>query len=125
MQQTTRRSGNGLSARPASPQPAASTRFTAASREMHYCRSCKLLPSLAIRAAMKGQEPSRINHAVRQGQMYADFLVLLVNRTNWAILDDSQVRWLKIALFYERLRNAALSNDEAQAVNEWAVILRG
>jgi len=53
----------------------------------------------AIRAAMKGQEPARINQAVRQGQMYADFLVLLVNRTKWAILNDSQVRWLKIALF--------------------------
>ena len=79
----------------------------------------------AIRAAMKGQEPGRINHAVRQGQMYADFLIMLVNRTNWIILNDSEVRGLKIVLFVERLRNAALSNDEAQAVNEWAVILRG
>ena len=79
----------------------------------------------AIRAAMKGQEPGRINHAVRQGQMYADFLIMLVNRTNWVILNDSEVRWLKIALFFERLRNAALSSNEAQAVNEWAVILRG
>jgi len=57
--------------------------------------------------------------------MHADFLIMLVNRANWVILNDSEVRWLKIALFYERLRNAALSNDEAQAVNEWAVILRG
>jgi len=79
----------------------------------------------AIRAAMKGQEPGRINHAVRQGQMYADFLIMLVNRTNWVVLNDSEVRGLKIALFFERLRNAALSDDEAQAVNEWSVILRG
>ncbi len=29
----------------------------------------------AIRAAMKGQDAGRIHQAVRQGQMYADFLI--------------------------------------------------
>ena len=47
-------------------------------------------------------------------------MILLVNRTNSVILDDSRCRWLQIALLYERLRNAALSDDEEKAVNEWA-----
>jgi hypothetical protein len=78
----------------------------------------------AIRAAMKGQETSRIHQAVRQGQMCADFLILLVSRTNHVILDDSRCRWLQIALLHEQLRNAALSGDDATTLNEWAVCLR-
>jgi hypothetical protein len=78
----------------------------------------------AIRAAMKGQDAGRIHQAVRQGQMYADFLILLVSRTNSAILDDSRSHWLQIALLYEQLRNAALTDDEEKIVNEWAVRLR-
>jgi hypothetical protein len=42
----------------------------------------------AIQGAMKGREPDRIHQAVRQAQMQTDFLILLVNRTNSAILDD-------------------------------------
>jgi hypothetical protein len=79
----------------------------------------------AIRAAMKGQDAGRIHQAVRQGQMYADFLILLVSRANSVILDDSRSRWLQIALLYEQLRNVALSDDEEKTVNEWAVRLRG
>jgi hypothetical protein len=78
----------------------------------------------AIRPAMKGQEAGRIHQAVRQAQMYADFLILLVSRTNSVILDDSRCRWLQIALLYEQLRNAALSNDNAKALNKWTGRLR-
>ena len=78
----------------------------------------------AIRSAMKGKEPNQISQAIRQGQMEADFLILLVNRTNTAILDESQTRWLRIALLYERLRNAALSNDESDWAPTWTVSLR-
>jgi hypothetical protein len=78
----------------------------------------------AIRAAMKGQDPGRIHQAVRQGQMHADFLILLVHRVNAVILNDSQTRWLKIALMYERLRNIALSEDQSEAIGEWATHLR-
>lgn len=79
----------------------------------------------AICAAMKGQEAGRIHQAVRQGQMYADFLILLVSRTNSVILDDSRCRWLQITLLHEQLRNAALSGHNAKALNKWAVRLRG
>ena len=79
----------------------------------------------AIRAAMKGQEAARIHQAMRQGQMYADFLILLVSRTNSVIMDDSRCRWLQIALLHEQLRNAALSGHDAKALNKWAVRLRG
>jgi hypothetical protein len=79
----------------------------------------------AIRAAMKGQEAGRIHQAVRQGQMYADFLILLVSRTNSVILDDNRCRWLQIALLHEQLRSTALSNDDAKDLNEWAAHLRG
>jgi hypothetical protein len=77
----------------------------------------------AIRAAMRGQEPTRIRQAVRQGQMQADFLILLVNRINAVILNDSQTRGLKIALLYERLRNIAIC-DESEATSEWATYLK-
>src|SRR5438552_3078312 len=40
----------------------------------------------AIRKAMKGQDPSRVEQAVREAQMQTDFLILLVNRSNWVIL---------------------------------------
>ncbi len=78
----------------------------------------------AIRAAMKGQEAGRIHQAVRQGQMYADFLILLVSRTNSVILDDGRCRWLQIALLHEQLRNAALSGHDAKALHRWAVRVR-
>jgi len=78
----------------------------------------------AIRAAKKGQDAGRIHQAVRQGQMYADFLILLVSRMNSVILDGSRSHWLQIALLYEQLRNAALIDDEEKTVNEWAVRLR-
>src|SRR4051812_5771827 len=54
----------------------------------------------AIRTAMKRQEPSRINQAVRQGQMQTDFLILLVLRTNSMVLDNSRARSLQIGLLY-------------------------
>ena len=78
----------------------------------------------AIRAAMKGQDAGRIHQAMRQGQMYADFLILLVSRMNCVILDGSRSHWLQIALLYEQLRNAALVDDEEKTVKEWAVRLR-
>jgi hypothetical protein len=73
---------------------------------------------------MKGQDPKQVSHALRQGQMAADFLILLVNRTNWVILENGQVRWLRIALLYERLHNVGLSDDEGRELNEWAISLR-
>jgi hypothetical protein len=79
----------------------------------------------AIRAAMKGQPATRIHQAVRQGQMQADFLILLVSRMNSVIMDDSRCRWLQMALLYEQLRNAALSGADAKALSKWAVRLRG
>lgn len=79
----------------------------------------------AIRAAMKGQDPRQINQAVRQGQMHTDFLILLVLRTNSAVLDDSRARNLQIALLFEQLRNAALSDDEESAVTKWSANLQG
>ena len=78
----------------------------------------------AIRAAMKGQETNQIYQAVRQGQMYADFLIVLVSRTNSVILDDSRCRFLQIALLYEELRNVALAGDDEKMVIEWAGRLR-
>src|SRR5437868_3333473 len=50
----------------------------------------------AIEAAMKGQDQDRVRAAARQAQMEADFLILLVNRTNWIILDESRCHWLEI-----------------------------
>jgi hypothetical protein len=79
----------------------------------------------AIRAAMRGEETSRIHQAVRRGQMQADFLILLVSRTNTVIMDDSRCRWLQMALLYEQLCNAALSGHDAKALSQWAVRLRG
>src|SRR5205814_1683801 len=66
----------------------------------------------ATRAAMRGQDSNRVAQAVRQAQMHADFLILLVNRTNWVILEGNEARTLRIALLYEMLRNAALSDDD-------------
>lgn len=105
---------------------------------MEYARYMMLRPSSArprtrvegqvidaIRAAMKGQEASRIHQAARQGQIHVDFLILLVSRTNSVILDDSRCRWLQIALLHEQLRTAALSGHDAKALSKWAVRLRG
>ena len=78
----------------------------------------------AIRAAMRGKDPEVIHRAIRQGHMHADFLILLVNRTNWVILDDSQVRWLKIAFLHERIQNIDRLDDEEAVVNEWATFVR-
>ena len=78
----------------------------------------------AIRSAMKGQERRLIDQAARQGQMHIDFLILLVLRANSAVLDDSRARSLQIALLFERLRNAAHSDDEDQAVKKWAAHLQ-
>ena len=57
--------------------------------------------------------------------MQADFLILLVSRTNTVIMDDSRCRWLQMALLYEQLCNAALSGHDAKALSQWAVRLRG
>ena len=74
---------------------------------------------------MNGQDPLRVNQAVRQGQMHTDFLILLVLRTNSAVLDDSRARGLQVALLFEQLRNAAHSDDEESAVTKWAANLQG
>jgi hypothetical protein len=50
----------------------------------------------AIQAAMKGQDPVRIQQAVRQAQMETDFLLLLVFRTNSLVLDQSRSVWPRI-----------------------------
>ena len=78
----------------------------------------------AIRAAMKGQDPERIHRAIRQGHMHTDFLILLVNKMNWIILDGSQVRWLKIAFLHERIQNIGCSDDDEEVVNEWVAFVR-
>ena len=57
---------------------------------------------------MKGQDHGRIHQAALHAQMQTDFLILVVNRTNSVILEDSRSRWLQIALLHERLRNASL-----------------
>lgn len=41
----------------------------------------------AIQGAMKGQDPFRIQQAVRQAHMETDFLILLVFGTNSLVLD--------------------------------------
>ena len=61
---------------------------------------------------MKGQDSERIQRAIRQGHMHTDFLILLVNKMNWIILDGSQVRWLKIAFLHERIQNIGCSDDD-------------
>jgi hypothetical protein len=78
---------------------------------------------------MKGQDPERIHRAIRQGHMHTDFLILLVNKMNWIILDGSQVRWLKIAFLHERIQNIGCSDDDEDVgedvVNEWVAFVRG
>lgn len=56
--------------------------------------------------------------------MYADFLILLVSRTNGVILDDSRCRWFQVALLYKKLRNVAPSEDQEKVVNQWTVLVR-
>jgi len=80
--------------------------------------------AMAIRTAMKGQDSERIAQAVRQARMEADFLLLLINRANFLVLDDKQVRWLKIVLLYERRRNLALSENGAEDLDEFVKYLR-
>ncbi|HEY7095729.1 MAG TPA: hypothetical protein VH437_03335 [Terriglobales bacterium] len=77
-----------------------------------------------IRSAMKGKEAHQVANAVRQGQMQADFLILLVNRTNAAILNETQVRWLKIALLHERLRVLCLSDAGLDLMLDWVRSMR-
>ena len=78
----------------------------------------------AIRTAMKGQDPSSVSRAVRQGQMHADFLVVLAIGTNMAIFEDGERLSLKIALVYQTLRIAALSVDESNWMPAWAAAFR-
>jgi hypothetical protein len=75
--------------------------------------------------AMKGKEADQVHQAIRQALMQKDFLMLLVNRANWLLLDKSQVRWLRIALLHERIRWIALADDEEDTILfEWADSLR-
>jgi hypothetical protein len=76
-----------------------------------------------IRAAMKGMDSFQIDSAVRQGQMQADFLILLVSETNKVIFDESRCRWLEIALLKEQLRNATLENKGSR-LEEWIAHVR-
>jgi hypothetical protein len=80
--------------------------------------------AMAIRTAMKGQDSERIAQAVRQARMEADFLILLINRANFLVLADNQVRWLKIVLLYERRHNLALSENGAEDLDEFVQYLR-
>jgi hypothetical protein len=43
--------------------------------------------------------------------MEKDFLILLVNRANAVVLDESRTGWLRIRSFFMRL-HAAVSEDE-------------
>src|SRR5579872_4985750 len=78
----------------------------------------------AVRAALKGQEANRVNQAVRQAQMHADFLFLLATHTNSVILHDSRCRRLRILLLNEQLRNAVHTSGEESAASKWAANLR-
>jgi hypothetical protein len=79
---------------------------------------------MAIQTAMKGQDSGLIAQAVRQARMEADFLILLINRANALVLEDKQVRWLKIVLLYERCRILALSENDAEDLDEFLKYLR-
>jgi hypothetical protein len=67
----------------------------------------------AIQAAMKGQDPLRIQEAARQAQMETDFLILLVNRTNSLVLDQSRSVWLRILGLLTMIFNGVLRDDDA------------
>ena len=65
----------------------------------------------AIRAAMKGQDPARIQEAVCQAQMEVTFLIMLVNRVNTVAIDGKQTAWLRIGSFFTRLRSSHLRDQ--------------
>jgi hypothetical protein len=73
----------------------------------------------AIQAAMKGQDPVRIQQAARQALMETDFLIVLVNRTNSEVLDQRRDVWFRIALLLAVLTNTVFrdedSSDELEA----------
>jgi hypothetical protein len=78
----------------------------------------------SVRQAMKGHAADLIQTALRQGQMEADFLVLLVNRVNADIIDTGRERRLHLMLLHERLRVCSLSEDEPKALFKWAAHVR-
>jgi hypothetical protein len=67
----------------------------------------------AILGAMKGEDAVRIQQAARQAQMEADFLILLVNRTNSLILDQSRSVWLRILALLTMIFNGVLRDKDA------------
>jgi hypothetical protein len=73
----------------------------------------------AIQAAMKGQDPVRIQQAARQAQMEADFLIVLVDLTNSEVLDQRRDVWFRIGLLLAMLTNTVFrdedSSDELEA----------
>src|SRR5438874_2615635 len=71
----------------------------------------------AIRSAMKGQEPSSVNRALRQAQMHTDFLILLVCMTNTFVQEENRPRFLEFLLCQAELRNVVLSRK--RNLKEW------
>jgi hypothetical protein len=80
----------------------------------------------AIQTAMKGQAPVRIQEAARQAQMEADFLILLVTRTNSLVLNQCRSVWLRILGLLTMIFNGVLrdkSDDLVAAFREAAAEL--
>jgi D-alanine-D-alanine ligase-like ATP-grasp enzyme len=66
---------------------------------------------------MKGENPVRIQQAVRQAQMETDFLILLVFRTNSLVLDESRSVWPRILGMLTMIFNGVLKDrsDDLEA----------
>jgi hypothetical protein len=67
----------------------------------------------AIQAAMKGQDPFRIQQAVRQAHMETDFLMLLVFRANSVVRNQSHSVWLQILSAVTMLFSGVLRDEQA------------
>jgi hypothetical protein len=69
----------------------------------------------AVQAAMEGQDPARVQRAVRQAQMETDFLILLVSRANSAVRDHCNSVSHRIASFLMRLHVGGSRHEDASA----------
>jgi hypothetical protein len=63
---------------------------------------------------MKGHNPDRIQRAARQARMEADFLILLVSRTNSAVVDQCENFWLGIGSFLIRLHGESMRDEDSR-----------
>lgn len=67
----------------------------------------------ATQAAMKGQDPVRIQKAARRANMETDFLILLVFRANSVVRSESRSGWLRIGSVFLRHSTASPQSEDA------------